>query len=191
MGAIFILAEPSSLYAVCDLLVKQQLGQLHVVRTGNRHEGILLPLQVPHLLQFICTTSTPEDRLNSCCCCSVKKINKSPIHLLNVTKRNCLTDIHPGWRDNSALLPLFQVERQPHGDVNRKSGVERTQVALSATESSAVTFPAFPAFPTHSHKKQEFQSRHAAATATERSPSQLSVSLCTTQTQKLFLTPIR
>lgn len=43
----------------------------------------------------------------------------------------CLTDIHPFWGDDSALLPLFQVERQPHGDVNRKSGVKRTQVALN------------------------------------------------------------
>lgn len=42
----------------------------------------------------------------------------------------CLTDIHPRRRHNPALLSLFEVESQPHGDINRESGVEGTQVAL-------------------------------------------------------------
>lgn len=45
-------------------LVEQQLGQLHVERTGNRSKGVLSPLQVSHLLQLLWTTATISQTIN-------------------------------------------------------------------------------------------------------------------------------
>lgn len=107
------------------------------IGTGNEELGDIEILVLKN--QYLCI-----DIVNCCCCCC------------------CLTDIHPVWGDNSALLPLFQVERQPHGDVNRKSGVERTQVALSTTEQQRTEPVTFAQVAVHSNTQEEPQLRHTS-----------------------------
>lgn len=47
--------EPCGVRAVpsADSLIQQELRDLHVVWAGHRGESLLLPLLIPHLLQFL------------------------------------------------------------------------------------------------------------------------------------------